>query len=92
MKSYSVHANFTYHCTKLPVTVWVGTLIFFSFMAGLYVMSEIPFLVIEPSQYKKIQLLPHNCLCTKTLFAVSLKELNTFSHFKETSVEQDLTS
>jgi hypothetical protein len=53
MKNYSVHTNFTYQCTKLPVTVWVGALIFLSFMAGFYVMSEIPFLVVESSQQEK---------------------------------------
>jgi hypothetical protein len=87
MKSYSVHANFSYQCTKLPVTVWVRTLTFLSFVAGLNVMSEIPFLVVEPSQHKKISFYHTIPYIQKTLYAIILKELNTFSQFTETSVE-----
>jgi hypothetical protein len=40
-----------------------------------------------------MKILPHNSLYTiKSLYAIILKELNIFFHFREASVEQDHTS
>jgi hypothetical protein len=49
-KIHYVQLIFTYLCTKLPATAWESAFILLSFMAGLYVVNKVLFLVVKSSQ------------------------------------------
>lgn len=64
-KIHSIHLIFTYQCTKFPATVWEGAFIHLSLVAGLYVVNEVPFLIIESSQ-NETKLVDKKCNKQKT--------------------------